>query len=112
MVERQQSGANPSVHDVAASLARRDQAHSSLIAARAPQWGVGDPLLRDGIRIDVNAERSPGKDGELLRGVGAVEVECRVGFGEAFLLRQPNSVVERNAIRHRVENEIAGAAPC
>ena len=69
-----------------------------------------DPLARDLRRRDAGAEGELGQDGQLVGGVGPVDVEGGVGLGvaEVLGLSQGGGVGEA-AVGHRRQDEVAGA---
>ena len=71
---------------------------------------VADALGGDGGEVDPRPERDPGEDAELVRGVDAVDVERRVGLGEAQSLRVGEHVGERQTFGlHPCQDVVAGA---
>ena len=69
-----------------------------------------DALHVDLVEVELGAEREARQNGELVRGVEAADVEGRIGFGIAELLRFLQHLGERAVlVGHRRQDEIAGA---
>ncbi|QYU67233.1 tripartite tricarboxylate transporter permease [Leptolyngbya sp. 15MV] len=71
---------------------------------------AGNALALDRREIDSRAERDRGEDRELVRGVGALDVESGVGLGVSEPLRRRQRVAEVSPARlHRREDVVGGA---
>ena len=57
------------------------------------------PSIGDRVGVDLGPESERGKDGDLVRGVEAADVEGRVGFGVAEALRLGEARRERTCPR-------------
>ncbi len=69
-----------------------------------------DPLDMHTREIDLDAEGERDKKRELVRGIDAADIEGRIGFGVAALLRLLQDIGERPSGRaHLGQDEIAGA---
>ena len=71
---------------------------------------LGDALHMHALELQRNAERDGGEDGQFMRGVDAVDVERRVGFRVAQLLRRGQCIAEiAAAFLHARQDVVAGA---
>ena len=69
-----------------------------------------DPLDRDRLRVDPEAESERSEDCELVRGIEAADVEGRIGFGVAETLGLGEADVEREVVGlHARQDVVAGA---
>ena len=79
-----------------------EQAHAVAELGERADVGPGhvaDPHAVDGVGCDVDAEREPGEDHQLVDGVPAVDVERRVRFGKAATLGIGERALEADARR-------------
>jgi hypothetical protein len=99
----------------AARLTRGD---AEQLDAVAELLGVGDIERRDladaldvdALQVDLAAEGERGQDGQLVRGVDAVDIEAGIGLGVAQVLRLGQDLVELAAgLAHGAEDVVAGA---
>ena len=71
---------------------------------------MADTLDMNGVEVDRAAERDARQDGQLMRGVDAIDVEARVGLGEAQFLGLGEHLGEvAAAVPHGAQNIVAGA---